>query len=274
MAKKNTSAPQPVEEPTPEVLTEQPAPTPKNCIPPVEFERNRFGLYNHIDYKFKEDGTVDWRAMIKPEYLIPDKKKTNETDITKLDDRQLQILLPGIKELAQLRGYTSVDHAVIATGNEFVAVKTTICWAPNFETNNQPVCFSALADAHIHNTKGFTSNYLSTIAENRGFVRAVRNFLQIHIVGQDEIGTVEAEGASSQTQASDPLKDIFEKMKTSLDSRKITFIQFQNVLIHEKFKGAEDWKSFDSIPREDWFELSEITKKRLAAKDAKEAKQS
>ena len=37
------------------------------------FKRNEFGLIEGIEYQFNEDGSVNWRAMIKPEHLYPNK---------------------------------------------------------------------------------------------------------------------------------------------------------------------------------------------------------
>ena len=58
----------------------------------------------------------------------------------------------------------------------------------NYETGGQPVSFSAIGDASLSNTFDFAQNYLAAIAENRAFVRCVRNFLKINIVAKDEIG--------------------------------------------------------------------------------------
>ena len=44
-----------------------------------------------------------------------------------------------------------------------------------------------MANATFNNTSSFATKFLETIACNRAFVRAVRNFLNVHIVGDDEI---------------------------------------------------------------------------------------
>jgi hypothetical protein len=44
-----------------------------------------------------------------------------------------------------------------------------------------------MANATLNNTSSFATKFLETIACNRAFVRCVRNFLNIHIVGDDEI---------------------------------------------------------------------------------------
>ena len=69
-------------------------------------ERDDHGLITQpkVDYIFTDDGFVDWRKMVKEEFLVPNRQKTQETDVSKLEDHQLIILLGGIKELAQIRG--------------------------------------------------------------------------------------------------------------------------------------------------------------------------
>ena len=59
-----------------------------------------------MDYIYDEDGFVNWRKMIKSDYLVPNKDRTSQTDVTKLKDHQVLILLQGIKELAQIRVIT------------------------------------------------------------------------------------------------------------------------------------------------------------------------
>ncbi len=68
--------------------------------PPVVFERNQYGLLEdkNIKYQFNDDGTVNWRKMIKSEFLVANRDRTAETDISKLEDHELIILLGGLKD--------------------------------------------------------------------------------------------------------------------------------------------------------------------------------
>ena len=150
-------------------------------------KRSDGGLIDGTDYVFNDDNTIDWRAMVKTEHLVPDRNKTSETDVTKLPDTQLIILLGGIKELAQIRGYTSVRYDVKCPSPEYVVATCTIDWIPNYETEGQAVTFSAIGDASLNNTNSFAKNFLGPIAENRAFVRCVRSFLKINIVGKEEL---------------------------------------------------------------------------------------
>ena len=47
--------------------------------------------------------------------------------------------------------------------------------------------YTDVANASSRNTDAFCSKFLETIACNRAFVRSVRNYLNVHIVGADEI---------------------------------------------------------------------------------------
>ena len=147
-----------------------------------KIERSADGLLKNVDYIFTEDGLIDWRKMVKEEHLVPNKDRTSETDVTKLKDYQLIILLGGIKELAQIRGFTNVSYTVTSPSPDYVVATCHISWIPNFETEDREVTFSAIGDASPNNTKSFAKFFLGPIAENRAFVRCVRNFLKINML--------------------------------------------------------------------------------------------
>ena len=155
--------------------------------------RNPDGLINEKEYKFTTDGFVDWRAMIDPQFLYPNKdffeirKMQVPTSVEGLEDKQLLIMLGGIKELARLRGFKSVRYSVNHIAANYVVASCSIEWIGNFETAGESVIFEDVANATEANTDNFCLKFLETIACNRAFVRCVRNFLNIHIVGADEI---------------------------------------------------------------------------------------
>ena len=159
---------------------------------PDLWKRNEHGLLDSVDYIFNEDGSVNWRAMINPEHLYPNKdwfemrKMPMPNSIEGLDDSQLLIKLGGIKELAKLRGFHNVTYDVCESSNERVVVQCMINWIENYESSCCQT-FASIANATTSNTNGFAAKFLECIAENRAFVRTVRNFLGIHIVGADEI---------------------------------------------------------------------------------------
>ena len=59
---------------------------------PLKFKRNEFGLLNDVDYVFSEDGSVNWRSMIKDEHLFPNK---SWFDLRKKD---VPITIDGLKD--------------------------------------------------------------------------------------------------------------------------------------------------------------------------------
>lgn len=219
----------------------------------VATKRDESGLIVQpkVDYIFNEDGTVDWRKMVKPEFLVPNKQKTNETDTSKLEDHQLIILLGGIKELAQIRGYTNVGYNVTSPSSDYVAATCSIDWIPNYETEGRAVTFSAIGDASPNNTQSFAKFFLGPIAENRSFVRCVRNFLKINIVAQDELGNAKILEEQSADNQTDP-KFLLERV---MKDKSVSFEQVKARLVGEKFNGADDLKSVGDIPKNKVFEL-------------------
>ena len=160
---------------------------------PSLYRRDENGLLENIDYIFNEDGSVDWRSMIRDEHLFPNKgwfasrKKEAPRSIDGLKDHQLLIKLSGIKELARLRGFNHVNYYTEKCELNHVAVNCTVCFIGNYETGGESVSFQDMANATLENTSNFATKFLETIACNRAFVRCVRNFLNVHIVGDDEI---------------------------------------------------------------------------------------
>lgn len=227
-------------------------------IPPKVLKRNEHGLLEDppIPYVFNDDGYVNWRKMIRPEFLVPNKQRTQETDITKLEDKDLLILLGGIKELAQIRGFTCVSYDVPEAGPNYVIASCYINWIGNYETSNVDVSFQALADASPDNTQSFARNYLAAIAENRAFVRCVRNFLKINIVGQEEIGTKVIDEPAPENPMS-PATVLHNLMK----EKNISFEQIQKRLIKDKYEKAEEITSINDLSKPKIFELIERIKK-------------
>jgi hypothetical protein len=229
--------------------------------PPNLITRNKYGLIEDksLNYIFNDDGTINWRKMVKIEHLVPNRQKTQETDVSKLQDKDLLILLGGIKELAQIRGYTSVEYKVVAASENYFATSCRITWLPNYETGGKEIIFESLADATINNTKSFARFFLAAIAENRAFVRCVRNFLKINIVSQEELGDAKLID-DSVTQNDNPTSphSLLEKV---MKEKNINFDQLKKKLLKEKFDNAENLNSISDIPKAKIFELIERIKK-------------
>jgi len=229
--------------------------------PPVLIKRNKYGLIDNktINYIYNEDGTINWRKMVKLEYLVPNRQRTQETDVSKLEDKDLLILLGGIKELAQIRGYSKVEYKVVAASETYFATSCRITWIPNYETEEKEIVFEALADATTSNTKSFARFFLAAIAENRAFVRCVRNFLKINIVSQEELGDAKLidDSISNQENPTSP-QILLEKV---MKDKNISFDSLKERLIKEKFEGSENLNSLQDISKSKIFELIDRIKK-------------
>jgi hypothetical protein len=103
-----------------------------------KIKRDANGLISgtSVKYQYDESGLIDWRKMVKPEHLVPNRQRTSETDVSKLEDHQLIILLGGVKELAQIRGYTNVRYQITSPSSDYVVTTCTIDWIPNYETED------------------------------------------------------------------------------------------------------------------------------------------
>jgi hypothetical protein len=235
-------------------------PTPQ-VTPPKLVTRNKYGLIEDqtLNYVFNDDGSINWRKMVKIEHLVPNRQKTQETDVSKLQDKDLLILLGGIKELAQIRGYTSVEYKVVAASENYFATSCRITWLPNYETGGKEVVFESLADATLNNTKSFARFFLAAIAENRAFVRCVRNFLKINIVSQEELGDAKLlDDSSSVNENPTSPQSLLEKV---MKEKNVNFEALKKRLIKDNFDNAENLNSISDIPKVKLFELIDRIKK-------------
>lgn len=240
---------------------------------PDIWKRNEHGLLESVDYIFNEDGSVNWRAMINPEHLYPNKdwfemrKMPVPESIEGLDDSQLLIKLGGIKELAKLRGFKNVSYSIEESSDERAVVRCIIDWVQNYENpdGDWGCSFSSIANATIHNTNGFAAKFLECIAENRAFVRTVRNFLGIHIVGADEIDTSKNKSPIVVPPSSSGAKDISpqgilkEKVGTDFNS----FLNKLRALYSDgKYENdpevIKSWKDYKDIPAKECRKLLKL----------------
>lgn len=231
-------------------------------FPPKILKRNEFGLIEGVNYVFDEQGLIDWRKMVKIEHLVPNKQRTQETDVTKLEDKDLLILLQGTKELANLRGFTDVHYEVITASPQYCCTVCRITWIPNYESQDRITYFESIGDAHYDNTDSFAKNYLAAISENRAFVRCVRNYLRIAVLSKEEVG---GKGVVEQNNNSSSNIQV-ELLQKELDKRKITWPQFQAKLIKDKIEGAENMKNLSELPKDLVFSYIERLKKNIPEK--------
>jgi hypothetical protein len=241
---------------------------------PDIWKRNEHGLLESVDYIFNEDGSVNWRAMINPEHLYPNKdwfemrKMPVPESIEGLDDSQLLIKLSGIKELAKLRGIYSVTYDLEESSDERAVVRCVINFMPNYENGldtHHSLYYSSLANATIHNTNGFAAKFLECIAENRAFVRTVRNFLGIHIVGADEIDSSKNKSPIVVAPSSSGAKDI-SPQGILKEKAGLTFSDFKANL-RELYKNKEyvndpeiikSWEDYKDIPAKECRKLLKL----------------
>jgi len=255
----------------------------KSIYGPDIYKRNEHGLLENVDYEFNKDGSVNWRAMIKEEFLYPNKdwfvsrKKDVPTSAEGLSDKQLLIMLGGIKELAKMRGYHTIDFKVDNISDGYVTAKCQIDWIENYECSFGGINsrYTDVANATLANTDNFCAKFLETIACNRAFVRCVRNYLNIHIVGADEIdkskgannsNTVEYDASSDSAML--PLTPSGMLQKALSDDNGVNSFDEFKALLRALWKEdiyrneeAAHWESYEDIPAKECRKLIAICKK-------------
>lgn len=245
------------------------SPDESTCIPPKVFSRNQYGLIcdPSVVYTYNPDGTINWRKMVKTEFLVPHKQlfaKTGKAvpeSIEGLSDKELLILLGGIKELAATRGFQSIKYKVVAPNQDYVVTVCEIEWIANYETDGRTVTTSGIGDASPINTTSFGKNYLGPFSENRAFVRCVRQFLRINVVSNEEIS--EMVEAASEDVATSLLKEAATKYG-------ITFDMLKAKLVAENVEGSAAFRDFNDIPRMVQFEYIDRIKRKAAEREASE----
>lgn len=222
--------------------------------PQYSVKFNSDGLRAGIEYKFDKLGFIDWAKMIDEKYIVANRsnlerrKQPIPTDLSCLDDKDKLVLLWGFKKVAQLRGYRSIRFFPLFVSEGLISLECQICWRGNYETDNQEICFSGCGDAHAGNTFSFAKKYLTAIAENRAFVRAVRNSLDIPISGQDEIGP-DQEDASSPIVSTDSLKSSpANLLKVKLKEKNKTFASLKARVEADKICDSSLWQSEEDVP--------------------------
>jgi hypothetical protein len=250
-----------------------------NNYGPSLFKRDENGLLTNVQYTFDEGGSINWRAMVKEEHLFPNKaffEKFNKPVpkvIDGLRDHQLLIKLSGIKELARLRGFDSVSYETVKCEHDHVAVRCSIVFIPNYETGGKAIIYEDMANATINNCSSFAVKFLETIACNRAFVRAVRNFLNVHIVGSDEMDTSDGKPiALNQQTSSSPSFDI----QSSLEKNAKQLINCYNFDCFKDYlkqlkeakvyicSEVESWDSYKDIPSKEARILLKIMKEEFS----------
>lgn len=236
---------------------------------------------NKTNFKFNEDGSINWRAMVKSEFLYPNKDwfalrgKPVPDSIDGLEDNQLLIKLGGLKELAKIRGYNQVSYDVVKCERDYVVVKCKINWkalmttSPSMEILEDPCSFEDMANATLENTNDFCAKFLETIATNRAFVRCVRNYLGINIVGDDEIDKSKNKVAVYENSESSILNITPQGLLKKLAKDKLSCDNFDDFKTYlrklwqeEVYKNeeAKAWNDFTAIPAKECRKLTSFIK--------------
>ncbi len=237
------------------------------------FKRDRRGLLPNVNYIFDEKGFVNWRAMIPKEFLYinaTDKskiekkygKKYEELDIEtdKIEDKDLIILLAGIRHLSLLRGVESVEYRVVNASDTYAAVICKIKWVPSFEEQGRSIVFESMASATLNNTNLFSRSYILETAENRAFNRTVRKYLNLNIVSREEIFLSNLK-EDDQPIEQNPMFNIKKILSSLMEEKKVTFDQLKVKLAKENYPGADKLTSINELTNDKAFELTERLKK-------------
>jgi len=248
------------------------------------YSRDQLGLLKNIEYKHNLDGSIDWRSMIPNEFLYVRSEwfTRKGLDVPKspegLQDNQLAIMLGGIKYLAKIRGFSKVLFDISHVRKDYISCKCTIHWNHNFESivssefpQKEDVVYQEYANATSENTNSFCLKFLETIACNRAFVRCVRNFLNIHIVGVDELDNSSGVPQFETLDNEDPNASLSPQSQldqTVADKFAVDFDEFKSTKLREFWENnsyrnnnTADWKSFSDIPAKDARQILNLIKK-------------
>jgi hypothetical protein len=215
--------------------------------------RKADGMLASMRYPIKNSGLIDWRSIIPKEHLALNRfnlagrgisiENLSQDEISKLIDdapeEDIVIKLAGFRDLALIRGYSSLVPEVIQCLPDSVTVKVTITWIPNAE-NAYPLTVGAIANASLNNTDQVFSKFLATIAENRAFIRAVRHSLNIIPIGQDEISVEDSKVEAQNVKIQSLLQKGLDKAGIDLANLKILAESWG-------FKWNDKWTTVDRI---------------------------
>lgn len=218
-------------------------------------EGKEFTAFIPADTHATTPSKLDWREEVKMEYLYLNKdvaaryklidnakkflKRDDEVAILEsldFDHPAKTLLLQFFKDLAHKQGFHSIRY--IPTGNssfDYAGFSCEILWQDGTVS-------SGVGDAHPGNCFSFTKHYCGPIAENRAFIRSVKSYFNIPILGRDEIGpSSDDEDQSVKNRYSQSTETATEK-KTSSSS-----IPSPQGLLEKVVKEKLNIKSFDDF---------------------------
>lgn len=217
--------------------------------------RDDNNLIKGINYEYDEYGFIKWRNLIKSEHIVLNKaafakdgdditaltkEETEEKKLTVSEDKLL-IKLAGFRDLCNLRGFISILPSISYRDSQSVICETTIEWLPNFETGFNIVKTRGTASASPASVAPTYVPFLEAIASNRAFVRAVREFLRIFTVCEEEMNMNEVVEVSSVLRPSKYLSKICKEKSISFDTL-LSYLEANGLSI------SESMDCFEKIP--------------------------
>ena len=194
----------------------------------------------------------DWEK-----YLEENPKFKGKDDKTGAD----VLLLQFFKDIAHKEGFRSVRYIPLGNADQgYCGVSCEMEWP------NLPRLTSGLADAHFNNCKSFTKYYVSPMAENRSFIRAVKQYFNIPFLGKDEIGDTPDENSDfpnrDGAKKEDPTpfntlkKAVKDKLKKNSFDEFKTFLRGQVKedkstawLQPEEYQDWADYSDWNDVPK-------------------------
>lgn len=252
--------------------------------------RDSNGFLKGVEYKFTEDGLIDWKAMIPDEFIGLNKEtfKKKGIDIYKISeekfkelkaaasDREKTLMLGAIKWLLNVRGYSKIEINSKPCENRAVC-DVQITWIPNKESGWKEIVTGGTG-TYLFNPNDKMNFCIDSLAENRAVSRAVRNFLRIPTVSVEElsqdgsVGTLEEEIVNKYGPPTphSSLIDIAKKHDYSFDK-----VKERALVLDEKKKkdnpeftyesdkhNPNTWKVWEDIPPQRCLEFIGLLKKK------------
>lgn len=202
------------------------------------------------------NGIVDWRNLISQKHILLNRKKfadigirvealsKEETNHYKntVEPEFLMISLAGFRELAKKRGYDACSTNLVYCDADMYVFRTTLHFLPNDEEPNG-VLFDGIGGANLSNVNVAFAPYLPAIAENRAFVRAVRNYFGIETLGWDEVKT------DGEVKVNDAIPfGPHVTLKGKMDSKGVDFEGLKTLTANsDKIEWQESWKTLEDL---------------------------
>lgn len=203
----------------------------------------------------KIENKIDWRAIVSIDNILLNDRylaekgidartltKEKEDELKGIDEN-VMISLNGFREIAERKGYKSIDYSLVDRTDDRSVVKCNIEWLPSEEypegTKN-----SAVANSQRTNTSPKFFDFADSIAENRAFIRTVKSSINLptFILGSDEINTDEKIEVKQQSGA-----DIQAMLRVLMESSQLKFEDLADIYTKGDYSWNSEWTGISSI---------------------------